>query len=227
MQNNDYLKEFNLDDKQLSSLNIYMKLLQDWSKKMNLTSITLDKEVYIKHFYDSLLLSKFVKDLEKVGDIGSGAGFPGLPLKIAKEGLKVDLIEPTTKRCLFLSTVIDELKLENIQVINKRSEELPDKKETYDVVTSRAVASLNILLELSIPLLKVKGRMYALKGSSYDEEIQGAKKALKELNCQVTNIYEFDLPEDLGHRAIIEITKMKPTPSKYPRIYAKIKKQPL
>lgn len=227
MQNNDYLKEFNLDDKQLSSLNIYMKLLQDWSKKMNLTSITLDKEVYIKHFYDSLLLSKFVKDLEKVGDIGSGAGFPGLPLKIAKEGLMVDLIEPTTKRCLFLSTVIDELKLENIQVINKRSEELPDKKETYDVVTSRAVASLNILLELSIPLLKVKGRMYALKGSSYDEEIQGAKKALKELNCQVTNIYEFDLPEGLGHRAIIEITKMKPTPSKYPRIYAKIKKQPL
>lgn len=227
MGNKDYLKEFNLDDEQLASLDIYMKLLQEWSKKMNLTSITSDKEVYIKHFYDSLLLSKFVKDLEKVGDIGSGAGFPGLPLKIAKKSLNIDLIEPTTKRCLFLSTVIEELKLKNIQVINKRSEEMSDKKETYDVVTSRAVASLNILLELSIPLLKVKGRMYALKGSSFDEEIEDAAKAFKELNCQVTGVYEFDLPEDLGHRAIIEITKVKPTPSKYPRIYAKIKKQPL
>ncbi|MBQ8292277.1 MAG: 16S rRNA (guanine(527)-N(7))-methyltransferase RsmG [Bacilli bacterium] len=227
MESKDYLKEFNLNEGQLSSLNTYMLLLQEWSKKMNLTSITEEKEVYIKHFYDSLLLSKFVKENEIVGDIGSGAGFPGIPLKIARESLHVDLIEPTTKRCLFLSEVIKTINLTNIEVINKRSEELPDKKDTFDVVTSRAVAALNILLELSIPLLKVNGRMYALKGSSFDEEIKEAQNAFKELNCKVTNIFEFDLPEDLGHRAIIEITKTKPTPKKYPRIYAKIKKQPL
>lgn len=227
MESKEYLKEFNLDEQQLSSLETYMLLLQEWSKKMNLTSITEEKEVYIKHFYDSLLLSKFVKQNESVGDIGTGAGFPGVPLKIADSSLVVDLIEPTTKRCMFLSEVINNLKLTNINVINKRSEELPEKKESYDVVTSRAVASLNILLELSIPLLKMNGRMYALKGSSFNEEINAAKNALKELNCKVTDIYEFDLPEDLGHRAIIEITKIKSTPKKYPRVYAKIKKQPL
>ncbi len=227
MENKDYLKEFNLSDEQLSMFDTYMYLLQEWSKKMNLTSITLDKEVYIKHFYDSLLLSKFVNKNETLADIGTGAGFPGVPLKIAEKELIVDLIEPTTKRCIFLSEVIKSLSLTNINVINKRSEELPDKKETYDIVTSRAVASLIILLELSIPLLKVNGRMYALKGSSFDEEINEAKAAFKELNCKVTNIYEFDLPEDFGHRAIIEITKTKPTPKKYPRLYAKIKKQPL
>lgn len=227
MESKEYLKEFNLDEQQLLLFNTYMILLQEWSKKMNLTSITEEKEVYIKHFYDSLVLSKFVNNNELVADIGSGAGFPGIPLKIASENLSIDLIEPTTKRCVFLTEVINNLKLKNIEVINKRSEELLEKKETYDVVTSRAVAALNILLELSTPLLKVKGRMYALKGASFKEEISEAEKALKELNCKVTNIYEFDLPGDLGHRVIIEITKMKETPKKYPRVYAKIKKQPL
>ena len=194
---------------------------------MNLTSITEDTEVYIKHFYDSLVLEKYLNKNIHLADVGTGAGFPGLPIKIAREDLIVDLIEPTTKRCTFLSQVVNDLKLENVNIINKRSEDLPDKKEMYDAITSRAVASLNILLELSIPLLKVGGKMYALKGSSFNEEIKESKNALKELKCKVTNIYEFDLPLDLGHRAIIEIEKYAETSKKYPRVYAKIKKQPL
>lgn len=227
MTNNEILSEFNLNESKLNQFEQYKNLLQEWSKKMNLTSITEDTEVYIKHFYDSLVLEKYLDKNIHLADVGTGAGFPGLPLKIAREDLIVDLIEPTTKRCTFLSQVVNDLKLENVNIINKRSEDLPDKKEMYDAITSRAVASLNILLELSIPLLKVGGKMYALKGSSFDEEIKESKKALKELKCKVTNIYEFDLPMDLGHRAIIEIEKFFETPKKYPRVYAKIKKQPL
>lgn len=227
MTNNEILNEFNLNESKLNQFEQYKNLLQEWSKKMNLTSITEDTEVYIKHFYDSLVLEKYLNKNIHLADVGTGAGFPGLPIKIAREDLIVDLIEPTTKRCTFLSQVVNDLKLENVNIINKRSEDLPDKKEMYDAITSRAVASLNILLELSIPLLKVGGKMYALKGSSFNEEIKESKNALKELKCKVTNIYEFDLPLDLGHRAIIEIEKYAETSKKYPRVYAKIKKQPL
>lgn len=227
MTNNEILNEFNLNESKLNQFEQYKNLLQEWSKKMNLTSITEDTEVYIKHFYDSLALEKYLNKNIHLADVGTGAGFPGLPIKIAREDLIVDLIEPTTKRCTFLSQVVNDLKLENVNIINKRSEDLPDKKEMYDAITSRAVASLNILLELSIPLLKVGGKMYALKGSSFNEEIKESKNALKELKCKVTNIYEFDLPLDLGHRAIIEIEKYAETSKKYPRVYAKIKKQPL
>lgn len=227
MTNNEILNEFNLNESKLNQFEQYKNLLQEWSKKMNLTSITEDTEVYIKHFYDSLVLEKYLNKNIHLADVGTGAGFPGLPIKIAREDLIVDLIEPTTKRCIFLSQVVNELKLENVNIINKRSEDLPDKLGFYDAITSRAVASLNILLELSIPLLKVGGKMYALKGSSFDEEIKESKNALKELKCKVINIYEFDLPLDLGHRAIIEIEKYAETSKKYPRVYAKIKKQPL
>jgi 16S rRNA (guanine527-N7)-methyltransferase len=227
MTNNEILNEFNLNESKLNQLEQYKNLLQEWSKKMNLTSITEDTEVYIKHFYDSLVLEKYLNKNIHLADVGTGAGFPGLPIKIAREDLIVDLIEPTTKRCIFLSQVVNELKLENVNIINKRSEDLPDKLGFYDAITSRAVASLNILLELSIPLLKVGGKMYALKGSSFDEEIKESKNALKELKCKVINIYEFDVPLDLGHRAIIEIEKYAETSKKYPRVYAKIKKQPL
>ena len=214
MTNNEILNEFNLNESKLNQFEQYKNLLQEWSKKMNLTE---DTEVYIKHFYDSLVLEKYLNKNIHLADVGTGAGFPGLPIKIAREDLIVDLIEPTTKRCIFLSQVVNELKLENVNIINKRSEDLPDKLGFYDAITSRAVASLNILLELSI----------ALKGSSFDEEIKESKNALKELKCKVINIYEFDLPLDLGHRAIIEIEKYAETSKKYPRVYAKIKKQPL
>ena len=227
MESSKYLSEFNLTEKQLKQFEDYLLLLQEWSKKMNLTTITEETEAYIKHFYDSLALSKYLKNDIHLADIGTGAGFPGVPLKIENETLKVDLIEPTTKRCNFLSEVVKNLELEKVNIINKRSEDLADYREYYDAITSRAVASLNILIELSIPLLKVGGKMYALKGSSFDEEIKESKNAFKELKCKVTNIYEFDLPLDLGHRAIIEIEKVGLTAKKYPRVYSKIKKQPL
>ena len=227
MPSSDFLKEFNLTEKQLEDLKKYMLLLQEWNEKIDLTNIIEDDEVYIKHYFDSLILGKYLNDSIKIADIGTGAGFPGLPLKIYNSSLNMDLIEPTNKRCRFLQDVIDNLKLQDINIINERSENLTDSREYYDVVCSRAVARLSILLELSIPLLKVKGKMYALKGSSFKEELDDAKHALKELKCKVTNIYEYDLPLDMGHHAIIEIEKLEKTNIKYPRVYAKIKKQPL
>ena len=227
MPSSDFLKDFNLTQKQLDDFKKYTLLLQEWNEKIDLTNIIQDDEVYIKHYYDSLELSKYLENNVLIADIGTGAGFPGLPLKIYNDTLNMDLIEPTNKRCRFLKDVIDNLNLQNIKIINERSENLTDSREYYDVVCSRAVARLSILLELSIPLLKVKGKMYALKGISFKEELDEAKHALKELNCKVTNIYEYDLPLGMGHHAIIEIEKLEKTKNKYPRVYAKIKKQPL
>ena len=192
MPSSDFLKDFNLTQKQLDDFKKYTLLLQEWNEKIDLTNIIQDDEVYIKHYYDSLELSKYLENNVLIADIGTGAGFPGLPLKIYNDTLNMDLIEPTNKRCRFLQDVIDNLNLQNIKIINERSENLTDSREYYDVVCSRAVARLSILLELSIPLLKVKGKMYALKGISFKEELDEAKHALKELNCKVTNIYEYD-----------------------------------
>ncbi len=173
---NKYLTEFELSKNQLEKFSVYYNLLIDGNNKINLTSITDEKEVYIKHYYDSLLLTKVLKDAVTIADIGSGAGFPGIPLKIAQADLAITLIEPIAKRARFLEEVVVALELEKIVVLNERAELLLEKREYYDAVTSRAVAPLNILLEVSIPLLKVKGKMYALKGSSYLEEIQKNKK---------------------------------------------------
>ena len=167
MPSSDFLKDFNLTQKQLDDFKKYTLLLQEWNEKIDLTNIIQDDEVYIKHYYDSLELSKYLENNVLIADIGTGAGFPGLPLKIYNDTLNMDLIEPTNKRCRFLQDVIDNLNLQNIKIINERSENLTDSREYYDVVCSRAVARLSILLELSIPLLKVKGKMYALKGISF------------------------------------------------------------
>lgn len=224
---NKYLTEFELSKNQLEKFSVYYNLLIDGNNKINLTSITDEKEVYIKHYYDSLLLTKVLKDAVTIADIGSGAGFPGIPLKIAQADLAITLIEPIAKRARFLEEVVVALELEKIVVLNERAELLLEKREYYDAVTSRAVAPLNILLEVSIPLLKVKGKMYALKGSSYLEEIENARTALQKLDCEIINIYNFMLPEKLGQRVIIEIQKNKKTREQYPRTFAKIKKSPL
>ena len=231
MNVNDIIKKVaNPTEEQLENLKKYYDILFVESNKYNLTNIKELEEVYIKHFYDSLLLSKTV-DLTKtltMADIGSGAGFPGLVIKIMFPSVHVTLIEPTLKRCNFLNLVIKELGLKDIEVVNARAEEyIKDKRESFDIVTARAVAPLNILLELAIPFLKVEGTFLAMKGSNASDELKEASKAYSILNAKVENEYIFNLPNDLGKRTIIKFKKIGPTKDIYPRLYSKIKKQPL
>lgn len=214
----------------LDSLYIYYEMLYETSKVMNLTTIVELEEAYIKHFYDSLLMSKVVdltKEL-KLADIGTGAGFPGLVIKIVYPNLKVTLIEPIGKRCKFLQSVIDRLELKDIYVINERAEDAVKKyRESFDIVTARAVASLNILSEICVPFVKINGLFIALKGSSYQEEIDNACRAIGKLKVKLTKKVLLELPLKLGERSILVYKKTESTPNIYPRLYAKIKKNPL
>lgn len=214
----------------LDSLFIYYEMLYETSKVMNLTTIVELEEAYIKHFYDSLLMSKVVdltKEL-KLADIGTGAGFPGLVIKIVYPNLKVTLIEPIGKRCKFLQSVIDRLELKDIYVINERAEDAVKKyRESFDIVTARAVASLNILSEICVPFVKINGLFIALKGSSYQEEIDNACRAVGKLKVKLIKKVLLELPLKLGERSILVYKKTESTPNIYPRLYAKIKKNPL
>lgn len=225
------IETFGINDQAvLDSLYIYYEMLYETSKVMNLTTIVELEEAYIKHFYDSLLMSKVV-DLTKeltLADIGTGAGFPGLVLKIVYPNLKVTLIEPIGKRCKFLQSVIDRLELKDIYVVNERAEDAVKKyRESFDVVTARAVASLNILSEICVPFVKINGLFIALKGSSYQEEIDNACQAVGKLKVKLTKKVLLELPLKLGERSILVYKKTESTPNIYPRLYAKIKKNPL
>ena len=208
---------------------LYYEILAEESQKYNLTSITSKEDVYLKHFYDSILLVKQIDITNKtIVDVGSGAGFPGIPLKIVSPTTKITLVEPTTKRANFLKMGIDKLGLKDIEVINDRAENIiSNHREKYDFATARAVAPLNILLELLTPFVKVNGNIIALKGSSYQEELDICNKAFKELDIKVNYIYQEELPNNQGLRPIIIINKTKKTNPKYPRAYAQIKKKPL
>lgn len=214
----------------LESLYIYYEMLYETSKVMNLTTIVGLEEAYIKHFYDSLLLSKTVDLTQNISlaDVGTGAGFPGLVLKIVYPNLKITLIEPLNKRCKFLQSVIDKLKLKDIVVLNERAENaVKTMRESFDIVTARAVAQLNILSEICVPFVKNNGYFIALKGASYQEEIDSAAIATSKLKVKLTKKELFKLPLNLGERAILVYKKFEKTPNIYPRMYAKIKKNPL
>jgi len=213
--------------KQYSELfEIYLKRLVEVNKVMNLTAIDQDEAVREKHFMDCLLIEPLIPQGSTVADIGSGAGFPGLCLAIVRDDCQFDLIEPTGKRCQFLKQVISELGLSNVNVLNRRAEECQDLRETYDVCTSRAVAKLSMLMELSVPLLKVKGKMIAMKGLNAQEEINDAKNAIKILKLSDTMVHAQSLP-NAGQRFNLEWTKLDKTPAQYPRAYAQIKKKVL
>ena len=203
----------------------YFDFLISENQKYNLTSITDEKDVYYKHFLDSLSLENIV-DLENAHlcDVGSGAGFPSIPLKIMHPSMRLTIIEPTLKRCNFLKEVVKLLNLNDVEIINDRAENIKDR--SFDIVTARAVSTLNILIELCVPLAKVNGYFIALKGSNYIEELSSSNKALKELDAKVTSIYKYDL-EEYGERVLIKIRKEKETKKIYPRLYAQIKKKPL
>lgn len=218
-----------LDDKQIESYGTYSKLLQEWNKVMDLTAIDDEAQIIEKHFYDSLISAKYFKyENQTLLDIGSGAGFPGLVLAIAFPNLKITLLEPTLKRCNFLNEVIKVLNLSNVKVVNDRAENyIKEKRECFNLVTSRAVSRLNILLELSIPFLTIQGTMIALKGKNVNLELKEAENALKILNVKLLKNYEFKLPSEEENRSILLLKKEAQTNIKYPRNYGTIKKKPL
>lgn len=205
----------------------YISLLQTWNQKMNLTAIDETEEIIEKHFYDCVLpLSDF--DLKGTcADVGSGAGFPGIVWKIVKPDVDMTLIEPTGKRCHFLEAVITELGLKDIQVINERAEDFASKyRESFDVVTARAVANMSVLSELCIPLVKADGLFVAMKGMHGKEEAQQAAHALDVLGVQLLDMSEVSLYSG-DHRVNLIYKKVKQTPMQYPRNYGTIKKKPL
>jgi len=215
-----------LSEKQITQFQTYMRLLQEWNEKMNLTAIVKDEEVWEKHFYDSIL--PFIGlDLSSFCDVGSGAGFPGIPVKIVYPDCEMTLIEPLQKRCLFLEEVVSQLKLENISVMNVRAEEYAkEHRALFSIVSARAVAKLSILLELCIPLLKVDGIFVALKGKNGDQELKQAKKALSLLHVKLIKEEKTTIEED-ATRINFYFQKVQATPIKYPRAYGQIKKKPL
>ena len=218
-----------LSDEQIESYKTYSKLLQEWNKVMDLTAIDEEEQIIEKHFYDSLISAKYFKyENQTLLDIGSGAGFPGLVLAIAFPNLNITLLEPTLKRCNFLNAVINKLGLKNVNVINDRAENfISAKREAYDLVTSRAVSRLNMLLELSIPFLRVNGYMIALKGKNVELELNEAKNALDLLNTKLLNKFDLKLPSEEENRSILILQKKSITNTKYPRNYGTIKKKPL
>ena len=225
------LKKLNITptEKQLEQLNKYYELLVEYNKVMNLTGITEKEEVYLKHFYDSLTISRVIdlKEEESLCDIGTGAGFPGIVLKILFPNLKITLIDSLNKRIEFLKIVIKELNLKDIEALHVRAEEYAcNNIEQFDVVTSRAVAPLNILLEYGIPLLKINKYFIAYK-SNISREIIESKNALEKLDSKIEKIEEFLLPIEQSKRTLLKIKKLSKTNKKYPRKNSEIKKKPL
>lgn len=222
-----------LDNDQINKFIKYKELLKEWNNKINLTAITEDRQILMKHFIDSLEVVKYINKNSTVIDVGTGAGFPGIVIAIYFKGnIKITLMDALNKRIDFLEEVIKELNLLNIEIVHARAEEFGQKeqyRERYDYAVSRAVAPLNILLEFDIPFIKVGGKCLLLKGTKLNEEIQESNKALENLNSKITNIYKYNyiLDDEEYNRNIVEIIKEKETPNKYPRIYGKIKKSPL
>lgn len=221
--------EIELTKEQIEKYYNYMNLLLEWNEKINLTAIIEPKEIILKHFIDSLTIAKYIKDDEKLIDVGTGAGFPGIPLSIIKENTDIVLLDSLNKRINFLEEIKEKLRLKNVTTMHGRAEEFGKNKkerETYDIATSRAVAPLNILLEYLLPLVKVGGKAICMKGSNI-EEIENAKNALEILGGQIEKIEEITLPNSDIKRNIIIVKKVKNTPLKYPRKPGTPSKEPI
>ena len=228
----DYLKEINivLNEEQIEQFYKYMNLLIEWNEKMNLTAIIEPEEIIQKHFIDSLTILNRIEDNKSVVDVGTGAGFPGIPLSIMNPTLKITLVDSLNKRLVFLQEVINQLGLKNVELVHARAEDFGQNKkyrEKFDIATSRAVANLATLSEYLIPLVKVGGKCICMKAANATEEIDQAKKAISILCGAISKVDEFCLPQsDIG-RTIIEIQKEKQTPNKYPRKAGLPSKEPI
>lgn len=233
MTQNDFIKKVNelgleVTDEKLDKLNKYYELLVSFNEKINLTAITLKEEVYLKHFYDSLTLVKIIdfNNYNTFCDIGTGAGFPGIVIKIFFPHLKVTLIDALNKRIDFLNVVISELQLKDIETIHSRIEDYgKNNRELYDIVTARAVTNLSNLLEFAIPIVKLNKYFIAMKGSN--NELDTISNASKLLNIKLEDKIEFSLPYEESKRNLIKFVKLDKTNNKYPRKFSEIKKKPL
>ncbi len=206
----------------------YMKLLLEWNEKMNLTAITDPEEIILKHFVDSLTIMPYLSNANTILDVGTGAGFPGLPLKILEDNKEFTLLDSLNKRITFLQNVISELELKNVQAIHGRAEEyISQKRESYDIVTSRAVAKLNVLIEYMLPFVKVGGRCICMKSFEIEGELKEAKKAIEILGGKIEKVDEITLPTTDIKRKIVIIKKIKNTPNKYPRKAGTPAKEPI
>lgn len=222
-----------LTEEQLLKFELYKELLLEWNEKINLTAITDEYEIIMKHFIDCLEIVKYIKKGSSIIDVGTGAGFPGIVIAIYFGGdVSITLLDSLNKRLIFLGEVVEKLELKNINIIHGRAEEMSHKeeyREQYDIAVSRAVANLFTLLEYDSPYIKVNGRCLLMKGDKVDIEIQEAKKALEIFKCKIMNNFEYlyKVKEEVYNRNILEIRKENNTPNKYPRNYGKIKKSPL
>lgn len=221
-----------LTDQQMAQFDTYFHLLVEWNEKMNLTAITEEKEVYLKHFYDSLLvgLKMALNPQAAICDVGSGAGFPSIPLKILYPELSVTIVDSLKKRITFLQELTDQLGLTNVHLYHDRAETFgqnPAFREQFDYVTARAVARLNVLAELCLPLVKKDGYFLALKAAKSDEELQEAKPAIAQLGGKFIEEKTMALPLSGDERHLLVIQKKKVTPKKYPRKPGLPNKQPI
>ena len=222
-----------LSDKQMNQFKTYYELLVEWNEKINLTAITELEEVYLKHFYDSITLAVSMDLKDKaysICDVGAGAGFPSIPLKIVFPELKVSIVDSLNKRIKFLNLLAEALELDNVHFYHDRAETFGQNKahrENFDIVTARAVARLNVLAELCIPLVKKGGYFVALKAAKSEEEVTEAKKAIATLGGKLISEQEVSLPFSEDKRYIVTIEKKKETPNKYPRKPGTPNKKPL
>ena len=231
----DFIKEaeklnITIDSTASLKFEAYFKKLVEVNEVMNLTSITDHDGVYNKHFLDSLSIAKAI-DLNKkqtLLDVGSGAGFPSIPLAIVSNSLEVTIIDALNKRISFLNDLAKELELSNVKALHIRAEEYAkEKRNSFDIVTARAVARLNVLTELCLPLVKVGGYFIAMKSQDYNDELKEALSGIQILGGSVEKTIPFELPDDQGFRTLIIIKKVKETNKKYPRAFARIKEKPL
>ncbi len=224
------LLEIRLDLMQLEMFYNYMNLLIDWNKKINLTSIVDENDIIIKHFIDSITILRYIKDSCSIIDIGTGAGFPGIPLKIIKGSIYLTLADSLSKRINFLDTVISKLSLNNITTIHCRAEDLgikEDYREKFDIAVSRAVAPLNILIEYMLPFVKLGGICICMKGPNIEDEIINCRKALELLGGEIEKMDTIFLPGTDISRNILIIKKVKITSNQYPRKAGVPSKKPI
>jgi 16S rRNA (guanine527-N7)-methyltransferase len=221
-----------LDELQLDAFDTFTKLLLEWNARFNLTRITDPSEIAVKHFLDSLSLLKFV-DVpvgSSVVDIGTGAGLPGVPLKIVRPDLDVTLLDSVRKKLTFVQALVSELKLSGVELVHGRAEDVgraPAYREQFDFAVSRAVAKLNVLSELCIPFCRVGGSFVAYKGADVEEEIAAAERAISLLGGRIGAVHEFTLPCSDAQRSLIVVEKVRRTPNKYPRKAGTPEREPL
>ena len=225
-----------LNEQQVSQFGTYMELLKEWNQKINLTAIEDDREIIIKHFIDSMSILPYINNEKlRLIDIGTGAGFPGIPLKIANPQLEVTLLDSLDKRVKFLNEVINttnisaKTEISEIKAVHGRAEDFgvnPQYREKYDIAVARAVANLPVLLEYCLPFVKINGIFIAMKGSN-TEELNNSSKALDILGGKIEKIEKFELPSTNIERNVVIVRKFRQTPTKYPRKAGKPSKEPL